>query len=190
MRFLVLVLMLNLASLLLARAGQREHEYAVSRALGANGMALMRAMVFEGGWLGLLGGAAGALAAMWATRVLVALAPLDLPRRDAIVVDWRVGAPVVAIGGLLGVFAAIGPAISAARTSLSSLLASSAVRGGGGHGRMRRSMVVVQVALSLVLLTAGGLVVRSFERLMVADPGFAPDGILTLRVPYAGPARC
>jgi putative ABC transport system permease protein len=91
--FLVLVLMLNLASLLLARAAQREHEYAVSRALGANGVALMRAMVFEGGWLGLLGGAAGALAAMWGTRVLVALAPLDLPRREAIVVDWRVGIP-------------------------------------------------------------------------------------------------
>lgn len=181
--FLVLVLMLNLATLLLARAAQREHEYAVSRALGANGMALVRAMVFEGGWLGLIGGAAGALAAMWGTRVLVALAPLDLPRRDAIVVDWRVGLTVVAIGGLLGVLAAAAPAVWAARTSLSSLLASSAVRGGGGHGRLRRSMVVIQVALSLVLLTTGGLVVRSFERLLVADPGFKPDGVLTLRVP-------
>lgn len=181
--FLVLVLMLNLASLLLTRAVQREQEYAVSRALGANGMALVRAMVFEGGWLGLIGGAAGALAAMWGTRALVALAPLDLPRRDAIDVDWRVGMTVLAIGGLLGVLAAIAPAIWAARTSLSSLLSSSAVRGGGGQGRMRRSMVVVQVALSLVLLTTGGLVVRSFERMLVADPGFNSNGVLTVRVP-------
>ena len=57
------------------------------------------------------------------------------------------------------------------------------MRGGGGHGRMRRGMVVVQVALSLVLLSAGGLVVSSFERLLRADPGFRPHGILTMRVP-------
>lgn len=181
--FLVLVLMINLASLLLARAAQREQEFAVSRALGANGMALMRAMVFEGAWLGVLGGVAGALTAIWGTKMLVALAPLDLPRREAIAVDWRVGMTIVGVGILLGVLAAVAPAIWAARASLSSLLASSAVRGGGGHGRMRRSMVVVQVALSLVLLTTGGLVVRSFERLLVADPGFNPEGVLTVRVP-------
>ena len=66
------------------------------------------------------------------------------------------------------------PAIWAARASLSSLLASSAVRGGGGHGRMRRGMIVAQVALSLVLLSSGGLVVRSVEHLLRADPGFNP----------------
>ncbi len=181
--FLVLVLMVNLASLLLARAAQREHEYAVSRALGANGVALVRATVFEGGLLGGLGGALGALAAIWGARTLAALAPLDLPRRDAVVVDWSIAAVVVGAGVLLGILAAIAPATWAARSSLSSLLASSAVRGGGGHGRMRRGMVIVQVALSLVLLTTGGLVARSFERLLVADPGFDPEGVLTVRVP-------
>jgi putative ABC transport system permease protein len=65
---------------------------------------------------------------------------------------------------------------------LSSLLASSAVRGGGGHGRVRRSMIVAQVALSLVLLTSGGLVVRSVDQLLRADPGFRADGVLTFRV--------
>jgi putative ABC transport system permease protein len=79
--------------------------------------------------------------------------------------------------------AATVPATWAARASLARLLGSSAVRGGGGHGRMRRGMVVVQVALALVLLSTGGLVVRSFERLLRADPGFNPAGVLTLRVP-------
>jgi putative ABC transport system permease protein len=180
---LVLVLMVNLASVLMARAAQREHEFAVSRALGANGGAIVRATLFEGGLLGLAGGAVAALAAVWGTRALVALAPLDLPRREAVAVDWRIAAIVVGLGALLGLFAAITPATWAARASLSSLLANSAVRGGGGRGRLRRAMVVAQVTLSLVLLTTGGLVVRSFDRLLRADPGFEPDGLLTMRVP-------
>jgi len=181
--FLVLVLMMNLGSLLLARAAQRENEFAVSRALGANGVAVARATLFEGGLLGLLGGTAGTLAAIWGTRVLMGLAPLDLPRREAVAVDWGIGAVVIGIGALLGLLAATAPAIWAARASLSSLLASSAVRGGGGHGRLRRGMVAAQVALTLVLLSAGGLVVRSVERLLRADPGFRPDRVLTVRVP-------
>jgi putative ABC transport system permease protein len=120
------MLMVNLASVLLARVAQREHEVAVSRALGANTIAIVRSTLLEGGLLGLAGGALGALAATWATRVLVAIAPLDLPRREAIAIDWRIAATVVAIGGLLGVVAAAVPAAWAARTSLSALLAGSA----------------------------------------------------------------
>jgi putative ABC transport system permease protein len=180
--FLVLVLMVTLASVLLARAAQREQEFAVSRALGANGAAVVRAILFEGGLLGLAGGVAAALAAIWGTRTLVALAPLDLPRLEAVGVDWGIGAVVIGLGVLLGLLAAIPSATWAARATLSSLLASSAVRGGGGHGRMRRAMVVAQVSLSLVLVSAGGLVVRSFERLLRADPGFKPQGVLTVLV--------
>lgn len=181
--FLLVILMVNLATVLLARVAQREHEFAVSRALGANGATVFRATLFEGALLGLAGGIAGAVWASWATRTIVALAPLDLPRRDTIALDWRLGAAVVAVGVLLGLLAAIVPAVWATRSSLSVLLASSAVRGGGGHGRMRRGMVVAQVALSLVLLTAGGLVVRSFERLLRADPGFRADGLVAVRLP-------
>ena len=179
---LVLMLMVNLASVLLARAAQREHEVAVSRALGANTIAIVRSILLEGSLLGLAGGALGALAALWSTRALVALAPLDLPRREAIAIDWRIVATVIAVGGLLGVLAAAAPAVWAARASLSSLLASSAVRGGGAQGRWRRGMIVAQVALSLVLLSSGALVMRSFERLLRADPGFRPDGVFTVRL--------
>jgi putative ABC transport system permease protein len=184
---LVLVLMVNLASVLLARAAQREHEFAVSRALGANSGAVIRATVFEGGVLGLVGGAAAAVAAIWGTQALVALAPLDLPRRDAIAVDWRIAGVVIGTGALLGLLAAIAPAVWASRATLSSLLAASAVRGGGGHGRMRRALVIGQVTLCLILLTTGGLVVRSFDRLLRADPGFRPEGVLAVRVPIPQP---
>jgi putative ABC transport system permease protein len=179
---LVFMLMLNLASVLIARAAQREHEVAVSRALGANTIAIVRSNLLEGGLLGLAGGALGALAAIWGTRALVALAPLDLPRREAIAIDWRIAATVIAVGGLLGVLAASAPAAWGARASLSSLLAGSAVRGGGGQSRWRRGLIVAQVALSLVLLSSGALVMRSFERLLRADPGFRSDGVFTIRV--------
>jgi putative ABC transport system permease protein len=179
---LVFMLMVNLASVLIARAAQREHEVAVSRALGANTIAIVRSILLEGGLLGLAGGALSALGAIWGTRALVALAPLDLPRREAIAIDSSIAAVVIAVGALLGVLAAAAPAAWAARASLSSLLAGSAVRGGGGQGRLRRSLIVAQVALSLVLLSSGALVMRSFERLLQADPGFRSDGVFTVRV--------
>ena len=179
---LLLMLMVNLASVLLARAAQREHEVAVSRALGANTIRIVRSTLIEGGVLGVAGGTLGVLGAVWAIRALVALTPLDLPRREAIAIDWPIAVVVVGVGGLLGLIAATVPATWAARASLSSLLAGSAVRGGGGHGRLRRGMIVAQVALTLILLTSGALVVRSFERLLRADPGFRPQGVLSVRV--------
>jgi putative ABC transport system permease protein len=179
---LALMLTVNLASVLLARAAQREHELAVSRALGASNAAVTRGTLIEGGSLGVLGGALGALVAAWGTQALVAFAPLDLPRRDSIVLDSQSAASVIGIGLALGLLAAIAPALFAARSSLSTLLASSGLRGGGGHQRLRRGMIVAQVALSLVLLNSGALVVRSFDRLLQADPGFRPEGVFTVLV--------
>lgn len=180
--FFVLVLTVNLSSLLLARAAGREREFAVSRALGANAPAIVRAMVVEGGGLGLMGGAAGALAGAWGARMLLALAPLDLPRRNEIALGWSGAAVVISIGLLLGIAAAALPAAWASRASLASLPGTSGIRGAGGSQRWRRGIVVAQVAMTLVLLSAGGLVARSFERLVAADPGFKPAGVLTFRV--------
>lgn len=180
--FFILVLTVNLSSLLLARAAEREREFAVSRALGANGAAVVRAMVIEGAALGLLGGLSGALAGSWGARLLVALAPLDLPRRSEIALDGSDAAVVISLGLLLGLIAAVLPAAWASRASLGSLLGSGGLRGAGGSQRWRRAVVVAQVALTLMLLSAGGLVARSLERLLAADPGFQPAGLLTFRV--------
>ena len=181
--FLVLVLLVNLAALLLVRTMERQKELAVSRALGASGSAFLRATMFEGALLGLAGGAAGAAAAVWGTRALISLAPPELPRLGEVAVTWQIGLTVAAVGLLLGLVAAFPPAVWARRARLSSLLSAAALRGGGARGRARRAMVVVQIALSLVLLTAGGLVVRSFSELLRADPGFEAEGVLTFRVP-------
>lgn len=178
---LILVLTVNLSSLLLARAAERDREFAVSRALGANGSAVVRAMVIEGAVLGVTGGVAGALLGSWGARLLVELAPLDLPRRNEIALDWSAAAVVILVGLVLGVTAAALPAVWALRASLASLLATN-VRGAGGSQPLRRGIVVAQVALTLVLLSAGGLVARSFERLLTVDPGFKPAGLLTFRV--------
>lgn len=179
--FLILVLTVNLSSLLLARAAEREREFGVLRAHGADGSAIVRAMAIEGGVLGLMGGVTGALAGFWGARMLVALAPLDLPRRSEIALDWSVAAVVISVGCALGVIAAALPAAWASRASLASLLAAGGVRGAGGSQRWRRGIVVAQVALTLVLLSAGGLVARSLERLLAVDPGFKPSGVLTFR---------
>ena len=91
---LALMLMVNLASVLLARASHRAPEFAVSRALGAGDFVIARATLLEGGLLGLAGGGMGALAGVWGTRALVAMMPPDFPRREAILLDWSVGASV------------------------------------------------------------------------------------------------
>ena len=178
---LLAMLAINLATLLLARAVEREREFAISRALGADRLAVARAMLLEGGVLGLAGGVFGALLAFWATRALVALSPLDFPRRDAIAVDWGVASTVVAIGLVLGLLAGAVPAAWAGATRVATLLGNTAAR--GSHGRLRRGLVTVQVALSFVLLCAGGLLMRSFSELLRARPGFDPSHVLTLRVP-------
>jgi putative ABC transport system permease protein len=178
--FLVLVLTINLSSVLLARAAERDREFVVSRALGANGSAIVRAMLIEGGMLGLIGGITGAVVGSWGARMLVALAPVELPRRNEIALDWSVAAVVIAVGLAISLIAAALPAAWALRASLASLLAAS-VRGAGGSQRLRRVIVVTQVALTLMLLSAGGLVARSLERLLAADPGFKPADVLTFR---------
>ncbi len=186
--FLVLVLGANLATLLLGRAAQRERELAVARALGAGRWPLARATLLEGALLGLLGAGGGLLLALRGTRALVARVPPDLPRRAAISVDGTVVAVVLGLGLLLGLAAAAIPAAWAARSRLGDVLRQASVRGGAGGGRLRRGMIVVQVALSLVLLSAGGVLVRSVQALLRTDPGFRATGALTFAVSLSGGA--
>jgi predicted permease len=180
--FLLLVILLNLATLLLARAAQREQEFAISRALGANRVALARGTILEAIVLGGLGGLVGAIIAIWGVGALIRLAPLDLPRAGSVAVDWPIAAVVVFVGALMGLAAGAAPAVWATRTEVLTLLARTSERSGGGHGRLRRGMVVLQVALSLVLLSAAGLVARSFGRLLRSDPGFEAANVLVFRV--------
>jgi putative ABC transport system permease protein len=179
---LALMLMVNLSVVLLARAAQREHEFAILRALGANAAAVTRATFTEGGLLGLAGGGLGVLFGLWGTRTLAALAPLDLPRRESIALNWEVALVVIGGGAALGLAAAAVPARWAAGSSLSTMLASSSVRGGGGQDRVRRGLIVTQVGLSLVLLASGALLVRSLDQLLRTDAGFNPKDVFTVLI--------
>ena len=96
--------------------------------------------------------------------------------------NWQGAAVIVLVGTLAGCLAAVVPAGWAARESLAALLGSSGVRGGGAPTRWRRALIVMQVALSLVLLSCGALVARSFERLLAVDPGFQSEGIFTVKL--------
>jgi putative ABC transport system permease protein len=186
--FVLLMACVNVANLLLARAGSRREELAVRSALGAGRGRLATQLLTEAGILAAVGGVAGVLLAIWGTDALVALAPPGTPRIDEVGVDGRVLAVTAAVtlvaGGLFGLV----PALRAARQD-----AVAAIREGGrgraggrGAARLRAALVVGQVALALVLLVGAGLLVRSFRNLRTFDLGFRPAGVVTLQVNLPG----
>ena len=171
----VLVASLNLAGMLIARAAARRRELAVRQALGAGCARLVRLLMTEMAVLALLGGAAGLLLSLWMTPLLRALLPqAPLPVLVDIAPDWRVVAfalllPVVTVG-----LAALVPALQAARAEVIEGLKDAAT---AGRARLRSVLAVAQVALSLLLVVAAGLLLRALDRAAKIDPGFDPDGV-------------
>jgi putative ABC transport system permease protein len=172
----------NIANLLLVRAQARKREMAIRVALGASRSRLARQMLIESLALAIAGGAAGLLVGMWGVELLVALAPPDIPRLHEVTLDGRIVAFTASISVLAGILFAATPALRASRTDPHDALKEGgrtiAVRGRDG----RRALVVAEVALSLVLLVATGLLIGSFARLHDVPPGFDPNQLLTFRV--------
>jgi predicted permease len=148
-------------------------------------------LLTEGVLLALIGGGLGALLAVWGTDLLVASLPKDLLPRvmTQVRVDWRVllFALCAAIG--TGLLFGLAPAWLAWRVDVSATLKESGNKGGttGGHGRIRGALVVLEVALSLVLLVGAGLLARTFANLLGVAPGFDPRGVLTFQMVLDGP---
>jgi putative ABC transport system permease protein len=182
--FVLLIACVNLANLLLARASTRQRETAIRAALGANRARLARQFLAEGALLSAIGAAAGVLIAMWSTDALATLAPAGLPSFVKPTLDWRVlmFAAGAAIAGavLLGVL----PAFQGSRADLGGTLREGARGSSGGRGpaRLRGALVVAEVALSLLLLTGAGLMIRTFLNLQRIDVGFKADRTATLRI--------
>jgi putative ABC transport system permease protein len=180
----LLIACVNVANLLLARSTMRQRELGLRTALGAARGRLLRQMLTESLLLGLAGGAAGLLLAMAFHRALLALVAnrIPVPRLDQVALDLPVVLFTVGIALATGLLFGLMPAVLAASS------ANDALREGGRHGagpRSRRTLgalVVAEVALSLVLLTGAGLLIRSFIRLQNVDPGFRAEGLLTARV--------
>jgi putative ABC transport system permease protein len=178
----------NVANLSLARASVRTHEIAVRATLGAGRSRIFRQLLTESVLLAVLGGVLGILLASWGTRALLALAPADLPRLDAVHLDGRVLLFSFGVSLVCGVLFGLVPALSASRTNLVDSLKESERTDSAGatRNRLRRVFVVAEVALALVLLISAGLLVRSFSKLLNVRPGFDPHNVLTLRLALPG----
>jgi predicted permease len=171
----------NLAGLLLVRVIRRRREISVRIALGASNAVVIRQSLVESLLLSIGGGLLGLALASVLLRVGVRLLPEALPRVSAIVLDWMVVGFSLLLAVLTGLLCGLIPAIIAARTSVHDALKAGGRTGtmGGGHARLRSTLVIAEVAVALVLLTAAGLLLRSFEKMRSVDLGFRADHTLT-----------
>jgi predicted permease len=182
---IVIVLLIacaDIASLLLTRAAGRAREMAVRTALGASRLRLARQMLVETAVLAICGGLLGLVVASTGLALFVGLAPPGMPRLAEIGVDARVVAFGMGLSLLTALLCGAVPAWHASRRETGDMLKEGG-RSGGLGSRQRRvlgALVTVQFALALVLLAVGGLLGRSFQRLMATDPGFRPARVLTL----------
>jgi predicted permease len=170
----------NVANLLLARALARRREIAIRLSIGASRGRLVRQMLVESLVLAVLGGAGGLAVAWMAMGVLMAFAPpTDMPVRLVFEVDGTVMAFTAAVAMATGVLFGLVPALQGTRPDvIDELKDESGSSGGRKRARLRSTLVVVQVALSLIMLVAAGLFLRSLSVSQTIAPGFNPDGVL------------
>ena len=182
----LIIACVNVANLLIARTAARRRELAVRTALGAASARLARQLVVENLLLAALGAVGGvAVATLW-TRVMLALVPGQLPRADDVAVDWRVLLAGAACGLAAGTLFGIAAALHARGAPLASVLSGGSARSTAGMARTsgRRLLVGAQIAFSLVLVVAAGLLAASFVRLQRVNPGFVPEQAVTASVSF------
>jgi len=178
----LLIACVNVTNLLLARGAQRRGEFAMRVALGAARPRLIRQLLTESLLLALLGGALGIVVAQFGVRALVALSPPGLPRVDAIRLDTAAFVFALGITTVIGIALGLIPARHASSGDLQAWLQQSSVRMAAGQQWTRRTLVVAEVAIALVLLVSAGLLLRSLQHLFAIDPGFDSSHVITMQV--------
>jgi putative ABC transport system permease protein len=182
----LLIACVNVANLMLVRAAEREREFAVRAALGASRGRLLRQLLTESMLLACFGGALGLLLGAMGMRALTALlaGAAAVPRLDDLRFDWQAFTFTAAASLATGLLFGLVPAIRAARPDLQEAMKEGG-RGAASSRRVRRMgnlLVIGEVALAMLLLVGAGLIVQSFIRLQLTDPGFAASRLLTMKV--------
>ena len=174
----------NVANLTLMRGVRREHEMTVRAALGAGASRLRRLLLVENVVLAGAGAALGLLVALAGVGTLSRFVARFSPRADEIHVDWMVLAFTALLALLIASLLSFVPRVGAEQTLGAGLAAGSVKTSGSGRRkRLQQALVITQVAVSMVLLSGAGLLVRSMQRLASVDPGLNPKNVLTMEVP-------
>ena len=199
---ITLLVSLNIANLLLARASGRQQEMAMRMALGAHGGRLVRQMLTESMLLSAIGGLAGVAAAIAMSKIVVRFLPASIPRLNQIRVDWVVLVFALAISVVTGLLFGLAPALSSARRAPVSAIREGTRGSGYGvrTGRLRDALIISELAFAVVLMVGAGLLLRTLHHLLTEDAGFNPVHVVTAKTwlpvpndpeadPYRGNAK-
>jgi predicted permease len=180
--FVLLIACVNVANLLLARSTSRSREFAIRTALGAGQGRLVRQLLTESLLLSICGGTLGSLLASWGTKLALKHLPETLPRAGQVGIDARVLIFTASISVLAGVLFGLAPAFRTSQPNLQETLKEGARGSSGVRHRAQSVFVVVEMALSLVLLIGAGLMIRTMVQLARIQPGFEPQNVLMFSV--------
>jgi putative ABC transport system permease protein len=195
--FILLIACTNTANLLLVRASTRQKEIAIRAALGASRWRIARSLFVESIMLSLLAGATGLLLAVWGLGVLKHYAADQLPRISEVSINSNVMLFTLGVSVLTGLIFSVVPTLKASHPEVNEVLKSSSKSATSARNLhlWRDSLVVSEIALSLILLVGAGLMIKSFAQLTNVAPGFDPNNVLTGRISltrdvYDKPEEC
>jgi putative ABC transport system permease protein len=180
--FILLIACANVANLMLARTAARERELAIRSALGAGRRRLIQQLLTESLLLSIIGGLAGLFFAMWGIDLLPSLSPANIPRLTAIGINSPVLLFTLGISVVTGSLFGLAPALQLSNFNRSLKEGGRGTFGDPRGKRLRAALVVVEIALSLVVLIGAGLLMKSMVRLLQVDPGFVAENLLTANV--------